>query len=270
MIKNTEKYPINFLEETLRLAGKELLNRYGEKLVIQTKSDASLLTDADLASESLIIDRIRRQFPDDKIYSEEAGLLSKERIPGTHIWIIDPLDGTTNFANNYPFFCVSIGRGRFLDDGSIEMIMGGIFAPTQEKTFVAALGQGAFCNGTRLTIAPFRPLPKAFLVTGFYYKKGDDLFREVNRFARVADLCPSIRRDGSAALDLALVAEGIFDGFWELGLQPWDVAAGSILVSEAGGVLRNYDSKEELRYNLEKDGIIAGSKGIVQDIAGLL
>lgn len=274
MLKNTETYPVDFLTETLDLAGQTLINRFGEKLQIRSKADASLVTDADLASEAIVIERIKRYFPNDKIFSEEAGLSSKDRKPGSHIWIIDPLDGTTNFANNYPFFCVSIGRGRFKTDLSIEMTLGGIMAPLQKKIYLAALGNGAYVNQNKMSVAPSRDLKQSFLVTGFYYKRGEDLKHEIDRFAKVADICPSIRRDGSAALDLALVAEGIFDGFWELGLQPWDVAAGSLLVTEAGGTAVNYMPPQEIKksatYNLEKDGIIVGCPSIVQAIANLI
>lgn len=259
-----------FLEETLHLAGQELMRRFGSGREIRYKQDNSLVTDADLASEKIILDNIRKYFPQDHFYSEEAGRSSQERPAGEHVWIIDPLDGTTNFANAYPFFCVSIARGVFGKDGKIEILEGGVIDPHRNKAYCARKGHGAFANGKRLQVAPTRPINKSFLVTGFYYKKGDELQHEVKRFAKVANICQSIRRDGAAALDLALVAEGVYDAFWELGLQPWDLAAGTLLIAESGGVLRNYDQAAHAKYDLEGPGIICGSPSVVSELADLI
>jgi myo-inositol-1(or 4)-monophosphatase len=142
---------------------------------------------------------------------------------------------------------------------------------SRDRLFYAALGEGAYVDQKPISVAAARPLSRCFLVTGFYYMKGEDLEREIARFARVAQSCQSIRRDGAAALDLALAAEGIFDAFWEVGLQPWDVAAGALLVQEAGGHVRNYDDAGGGRsYNIERPGIIAGSAAAVSQIGELL
>lgn len=270
MAAHDNRQILEFTEETLSLAGAELARRFGGTHSIQTKADSSLVTDADLASEKIVIDRIKSYYPDDLIYSEESGKTSTARRPGSHVWIIDPLDGTTNYANAYPFYCVSIGRGVFRADGSIDMQAGGVIDPSRGKTYLASQGGGAYCGTKRLQVAPPRPLGKSFLCTGFYYKKGDALTREMVRFSRLAEICSSIRRDGAAALDLALVAEGIFDGFWEVGLQPWDLAAGILLIAEAGGVVQNYPHENKKIFDVEGEGIVTGSPGIVQDLAALL
>ena len=262
---NSKTY--NFLAETMALASNELSKHRGEALKVSVKPDSSIVTEADLASEKVIIDRIRRHYPDDHIYSEEAGRSSQLRTSGSYIWIIDPLDGTTNYANGYPYYCISIGRGQFGPDGKIQMLHGSVFDAVRQRHYYAGLGEGAYVDDKRIHVAPPRELKQSFLVTGFYYMQGKDLRREIERFARIAEQCQSVRRDGAAALDLALVAEGVFDAFWEMGLQPWDVAAGSLLVSEAGGHNRNYGVKPDQSYDLEAAGIISGSPGVVASIA---
>ncbi len=258
-----------FIEETLDLCALELISRFRSGLEIRSKADASLVTEADLASEKVALGRIKQAFPDDIILSEESHTSVARRPEGVHVWIVDPLDGTTNFANGYPYFCVSIARGVFRADGSIHVIAGGIIDPVRNKKYTAEFGCGAFANGVRLHVRPDRALAKTFLVTGFYFTAPEKLLPEVERFTRLARVCPAIRRDGAAALDLALVAEGIFDAFWENGLQVWDVAAGSLLVSEANGSVQNYSGSPE-SYNLEATGIVAGNPATVAAIAALL
>lgn len=259
-----------FFQETLSAAGHELQSRAGKPFEIRTKADTSLVTDADLASEKVILSKITHNFPKDTILAEESGLSRVERIPGEHIWIVDPLDGTTNFANGYPFYCVSVGRGRFLHDGSIEIIAGGVWDAPRGRFYYAELGKGAYVDGRRISVAPNREFSKSFLVTGFYYNQGEQLQAQIQRFGRIASRCQTIRRDGAAALDLALVAEGVYDAFWELGLQPWDVAAGSLLVKEAGGVVQNYPESMWSGYSIEGVGVIAGSESVTAEIKTLL
>lgn len=259
-----------FFAETLAKAGAELARRQGQKMKVETKRDTSLVTEADLASEKVILDQIRRHFPDDLVLSEEAGLSSTDRRPGTRIWIIDPLDGTTNFANGYPFYCISMARGVFRPDGRIDSEVGAVFDAARGRLYHAEKGRGATVDGRKIQVAPERELAQCFLCTGFYYKKDRDLAREIERFATVAQKCQSIRRDGAAALDLALVAEGIFDAFWETGLAPWDVAAGNLLVSEAGGRVRNYLEKTPGFYDLEDATVIAGAASAVDSLVPLV
>lgn len=257
---------VKFLDEIIKLAGEKLMSFFGTSLKVDTKADASLVTEADLASERVLIDGISRAYPHDIICSEESGLSSADRTPGRYIWILDPLDGTTNFAHGYPYFCVSVGRGRFREDGSIEMRLGGIEDPVRKKSYVAKKEHGAFVNRLPMKVRRERPLKESFLVTGFYYATGDLLSREIDRFHRVAQICSSIRRDGAAALDLALVAEGVFDAFWEYGLKPWDVAAGSLLIQEAGGVVLNYHQPIGTEFNVEADGVLGGTGQSVKEI----
>ena len=272
-----------FIDETLSLASSELLRRFGGTNNVRMKKDSSLVTDADLASEKIIIERISRFFPEDAIISEEAGQRNLKRSAGQKVWIIDPLDGTTNFANAFPFFSVSIGYGEFMPDGRLRILAGGIVDPVHKNSYLARLGGGATCNGAPILVQQDRPFAQCFLVTGFYYTVGKDLDREIERYRRVAQQCQSIRRDGSAALDLALVAAGVYDGFWERGLALWDIAAGSLLVEEARGLVTNYPvnlAKAELAssggtpaalsYNLEGEGIIAGTPTVVSQVKNLL
>lgn len=256
-----------FVAQMMQLAGQELMARQGANLEIRTKPDTSLVTAADLASERIILEQLRRNFPKDAILSEESG--AHAAISGDGIWIIDPLDGTTNYANGYPFFSIAVGRGRRQADGRIVMDLGAVYDPVRDQLFFAQVGQGAFCNDRPLRVAKDRELSKCFLVTGFYYMRGETLEHELQRFARIALQCQTIRRDGSAALDLALVAAGVYDAFWELGLSPWDVAAGSVLVSEAGGTIRNYGTGTSA-FNVEGAGLIAGNTTTVAQIAALL
>lgn len=266
----TDAVSYEFFAETLSKAGAELEKRQGQKLQVSTKRDTSLVTEADLASERVILDCLSRHFPNDLVLSEEAGLSSQDRKPGSHIWIIDPLDGTTNYANGYPFYCISMARATFRADGRIESRVGAVFDAARSRLYHAEKGKGATVDGRPLRVAPARDFSLCFLCTGFYYMKDRDLAREIERFASVAQKCQSIRRDGAAALDLALVAEGVFDAFWETGLAPWDVAAGNLLVAEAGGKVRNYAEKTPGFYDLEDATVIAGSVTAVDSLVPLV
>ena len=259
---------VSFLEETLMLASEELMSRFSHNLSIDVKADFSIVTDADLASEKIILDRIHKYFPDDKIFSEESGM-SQERKEEDIYWIVDPLDGTTNYSRSYPFFCVSIARA-VVKNGVFCPILAGVINPINSKVYIAQKDQGAFCNGEKMSILGQAPsFNKSYLCTGFYYNRGAELQEDIDRFSKVAAQCQPIRRDGAAALDLALVAEGIFDGFWEKGLKPWDLAAGCLLVTESGGAVRSY-THESSDYHIEQTGIIAGKKDTVDRIAELI
>lgn len=268
-IANKSEY-YRFITGTARNAGEELRRRFRQKLVISAKPDRSIVTDADLASEKILLSEIRKKWPDDLILSEEAGSPGGVAAPGQYVWIVDPLDGTSNFANGYPFFSVSIARCLVLPNGVVQHLAGAVYDVNNDVMYFAELGQGAYANEKRLAVARPREFSSSFLVTGFYYQTGVDLEREMQRFLRVAAKCPTIRRDGSAALDLALVAAGVFDAFWESGLQPWDVAAGVLLVREAGGNVRNYVEELSDSYDMYKVGLVAGEYAAVRQIAELL
>jgi myo-inositol-1(or 4)-monophosphatase len=228
---------LNFAIETARDAGAILADRLGRALQVSNKGDIDLVTEADLAAEKLIIERIKSHYPRHAILAEESGTTEGvEFIPGTTDWkwIIDPLDGTTNYAHGYPCFCVSIALEHA---GVIEIAA--IYDPTRDEMFAAEKGQGATLNGRRLRVSTVDDLNSAMLCTGFPYnvRERPNFARDFARFTMEAQ---AVRRDGSAAIDLAYVACGRFDGFWEDGLNPWDVAAGILLIKEAGGRVTNF------------------------------
>ena len=261
---------VESIEEMLKAAGTAIRETAAGGIDVRVKKDESIVTQVDLASEKVILDAIRRAYADDIVLAEESGLSSTARKAGERIWVIDPLDGTTNFANGYPFYCVSIGVGEFLADGTIGMLAGGILDVPGDKVYLAEKGCGATVNGKPMRVKSTPSFSGCFLVTGFYYNKGEKLRADIERFTKVAMECQSIRRDGSAALDLALVAEGVYDGFWERGLQPWDVAAGSLMVTEARGSVGNYDSYGEKPFDIEGVGLIAGDQATAARMAALL
>jgi len=227
---------LNFMIETAREAGQVLLEKFGRKINISLKGDINLVTEADLASEKLIIEKIRSHYPKHSILAEESGesiaILDGDK---RWKWIIDPLDGTTNYAHGYPCFCVTIALER---DG--EIVVGATFDPTRDEMFSAEKGAGANLNNRRIRVSDAEKLGDALLVTGFPYdfKKREDFAGHLTEFLLRSR---GIRRDGSAAIDMAYVACGRFDGFWEEGLNPWDVAAGKLLIEEAGGKITYYD-----------------------------
>lgn len=219
--------------QTARDAGSILIDRLG-RARITNKGDIDLVTEADLASEQLIIDRIKSHYPRHAILAEEAG--DVETISGgtDWKWIIDPLDGTTNYSHAYPFFCVSIAVEH---DGEIEI--GVIYDPIRDEMFAAEKGQGATLNERPMRVSTVDNLNRAIVCTGFPYnvRERPDFARDFINFTMNAQ---AVRRDGSASLDLAYVACGRFDGFWEDGLNAWDVAAGVLLITEAGGRVTNF------------------------------
>ena len=246
---------LNFAIQTARDAGRLLAERFGRTLRVTNKSELDLVTESDLASEQLIIDRIKTYHPRHAILAEESGASGPADHQDEWRWIIDPLDGTTNYAHGYPCFCVSIGlehKGR--------MEVGVVYDPMRDELFTAERGQGASLNGRRIHVSPVDSLAGALLCTGFPYD-----VRERSEFARhFANFimnAQAVRRDGAAALDLAYVACGRFDGFWEEGLKPWDVAAGSLLVEEAGGQVSKYDGSALSVYAPP----ILASNGLVHD-----
>lgn len=229
---------LNFAIETARDAGRLLLEKFGRVTSITKKGDINLVTEADLASEALIIERIKSYYPKHAILAEEAGDAVLVDGETTWKWIIDPLDGTTNYAHGYPCFCVTLALER---QGTI--VIGVTYDPTREELFSAEKGQGASLNGRKIRVSETEELGNALIVTGFPYdfKQRKDFARHLTEFLLYSR---GVRRDGSAAIDMAYVACGRFDGFWEEGLNPWDVAAGYLLIEEAGGRVSYYDGSE--------------------------
>lgn len=226
---------LNFAQETARGAGRILLEKFGRTLNISDKGDKNIVTEADLASEKFIVEKIKTHFPRHTILAEEAGSIDVFEGTSEYLWIIDPLDGTTNFSHGYPCFCVSIGLER-----NGERIVGVVYDPTRDEMFAAEKGQGATLNGRRIQVSSVDEMDRALLVTGFPY---DVARREkfVEMFSKFILNAQAVRRDGSAAIDLAYVACGRFDGFWEDGLSAWDTAAGALIVEEAGGRMSHYN-----------------------------
>ena len=227
---------LNFAIETAREAGQILLDKFGRKINISKKGDINLVTEADLASEKHIIEKIRSYYPKHSILAEESGesLVVVEN-ENAWKWIIDPLDGTTNFAHGYPCFCVTLAL-----EHNGEIVIGVTFDPTRNELFAAEKGQGATLNGRQIRTSDTEKLSESLIVTGFPYdfKQRMDFARHLTDFLLYSR---GVRRDGSAAIDMAYVACGRFDGFWEEGLNPWDVAAGVLLIEEAGGRVSYYD-----------------------------
>ena len=226
---------LNFAIQTARDAGRLLAERMGRVIQVSNKGDIDLVTESDLASEKLIIERIRTHYPRHAILAEESGEASVAgNLKSEWKWIIDPLDGTTNYAHGYPCFCVSIGLER---DGRIEL--GVVYDPLRDEMFAAERGQGAMLNDRRIRVSAVNELNRAMLCTGFPYDVRERPHFAV-QFSNFTMKAQAVRRDGSAALDLAYVASGRFDGFWEDGLNPWDIAAGVILIEEAGGRVSDF------------------------------
>ena len=212
--------------------------RYGTKLQIDTKSAAvDLVTEVDRACEKLIVDGIIAARPGDGIVAEEGS--SRESTSGW-TWVIDPLDGTTNFAHSYPRFCVSIGVSF---EGAMQV--GVVHDPLMDERFDAVRGEGAQLNGEAIQASAETRLDQALLATGFAYDRRKSEQDNLAQFATMLKTARALRRDGSAALDLCYVAAGRLDGYWEFKLQPWDVAAGALIVEEAGGRTSDLDGGDD-------------------------
>jgi myo-inositol-1(or 4)-monophosphatase len=235
-----------------REAGALLARLFKSPMEIAYKRRSDLVTEADRRSEALIVDRLRRYFPQHTIVGEEGG---GQQTDSDYCWYVDPLDGTTNFAHGFPVFCVTLAlayRG--------EVVAGVVYDPTRDELFTAEKGSGAYLNNERLRVSATPDLAQSLLATGFPpFATNHDL--NIKFYFRLTELSHGIRRAGSAALDLCSVAAGRFDGFWELKLNPWDKAAGSLLVTEAGGLVTNL---EGMPFNLLGDDIFA-SNGLVHE-----
>jgi len=248
MLSATEHVPMSVLLDVAIEAGKKagsiLLDYTKSGFRIEHKNPINLVTDADHAAERCVIDHIHTQFPTHGFLAEEQGRI--EQSPSPYLWIIDPLDGTTNFAHGFPAYCVSIGleyRGR--------CVLGVVFDPSRDDLFTAIEECGAQLNGHPIHVSNANTLDNSLLVTGFAYDIRESPRNNLDHFAKFALKAQGLRRTGSAALDLCYVAAGRFDGFWEVKLNPWDMAAGSILVKEAGGRLTDFLGRDLSLYGQE-------------------
>ena len=234
-------------------AGERLLGFFradDSTLGIERKGPRDLVTHADRASESEIIERINERFPEDSILAEESG----RRGEASRCWIIDPLDGTTNFTHGHPFFAVSIAL--CVD---WRPVMAVVCAPYLRETYAALRGRGATLNGRKIDVRPSTELSEALLATGFSYGRLELADGGLALFDRILGKAREVRRGGSAALDLAHTAAGVFSGFWEYYLQPHDVAAGALLIEEAGGVVSDVAGELDFLFG---HSIVAGSPAI--------
>jgi len=233
-------------------AGDIIIKSIETKKIIGYKSADNLLTDTDLNAEKKILSIIKEKFPTHSFYTEE-GLGKKTN--SDHLWVIDPLDGTTNFFHSFPHFCVSIAH---LFNGKVDL--GVIYDPIRKELFHAELGKGAFLNNKKIRVSKTSKLTDALLITGFSYERGEIIrknLRNIEKFFN--EEINGIRRTGSAALDLCYVACGRADGYWEYALKPWDIAAGSLIVTEGGGTITGIKGE---KYHLMTVDIIASNSKI--------
>jgi len=214
-----------------REAGGLLRERVGHIKNIDYKGAYNIVTDVDRASERIVLDILKGEFPDFGVLAEESGA---QTAGSGKRWLVDPLDGTTNFTHAYPFFCVSIGLE---SDGKV--VLGVVYNPIAEELFWAEEGKGAWLNQEQIRVSHVDSLAASLLATGFAPDTRSAEDSNMAQFATVTELSHGVRRDGSAALDLCFVACGRLEGFWEMKLSPWDTAAGSLIVTEAGGRVTN-------------------------------
>lgn len=243
-----------------REAGAIVRQGYGQIHAPEHKGRIDLVTEYDKRSEALLLRQIRTYFPGHGILGEESG--AHEAVDSTVRWIVDPLDGTTNFAHNYPFFGVSIGVEM---DG--VMVAGAVYDPVRDEMFDAVMGKGARLNGDPIHVSTTSQIEDALLVTGFPYDVREHPERHMPLFQSFLMRAQGIRRDGSAALNLCYLAMGRFDGFWEGDLSPWDLAAGSLIVREAGGRITDYTGGP---FALEGRQILAANEGLHAEMLAVL
>jgi myo-inositol-1(or 4)-monophosphatase len=237
-----------------REAGALLLHYFHQKLKIEYKGEADLVTAADRASEALIRERIRSEFPGHDVLGEEQGLSDTG---SEYRWYVDPLDGTTNFAHGYPVFCVSLALEHRTAE-SARRIAAVIYDPTRDELFSAEQGRGAKLNGERIQVSKFSQLKECLVATGFPSHKRHQN-PNIYFYHQITLRTHGVRRAGSAALDLCCVACGRFDGFWEFNLNPWDTAAGVLIIEEAGGRVTRFDGSPfqiDSRETLASNGLV--------------
>ena len=242
-----------------REAGALQRERVGTDVNVQYKGEINLVTEVDKACEALIVDGLKEAFPAHNILAEEDDYPEST---SACKWIIDPLDGTTNFAHGYPWFCVSIALEI---QGQVQV--GVVYHPMMDELFTAIRGQGAYCNGRRLQVSGRHPLKGCLLATGFPYDRTPGNENNFANFFHFQLAARGVRRAGAAALDLASVAAGRLDGYWECKLKPWDVAAGVLLVEEAGGRVSDHQGEP---YSIYNHRILASNGLVHEEMCGVL
>jgi myo-inositol-1(or 4)-monophosphatase len=232
-----------------------------DRLTITTKGPKDFVSEVDRAAETAIVETLLATYPDHAILAEE-GTAKDANVGAEYLWIIDPLDGTTNFLHGFPQYCVSIAvrhKG--------QITQGVVYDPVRNDLFTATRGRGAFLNDHRMRVSRRQHLKDCLIGTGFPYRDGADLEAYVAMMRAMMSATTGIRRPGAAALDLAYVAAGYYDGFWEIGLNPWDVAAGSLLITEAGGLVGDLEGENQYLFGGE---VIAANPRIFAQIVNLL
>lgn len=256
--------------KAVRLGREVLLNYFGNLEHVEEKFQAGLVSEADKESERVIAEHLKKNFPEFEFLGEETFFSS--HAPGSKVqvgpaqkqgrWIVDPLDGTTNYIHRFPIFCISLALEIH---GEIQLAV--IDVPILKETYTAIRGEGAFVNGRPMKVSGTTQLEKAFLATGFVSEHEHVIAEQLKVFDEMVRKCRGVRRPGAAAYDLTQVARGVFDGYWERNIQPWDAAAGILLVREAGGIVETYRGGN---YNPYKNSIVAGNAHVVKAIQSVL
>jgi myo-inositol-1(or 4)-monophosphatase len=254
---------VNVATKAARAAGN-IINRAAldiESVRVSQKKANDFVTEVDQAAEATIIETLLTAYPGHGIWAEESGRQHGAR-DSEYVWIIDPLDGTTNFIHGLPIYCVSIALAV---RGKVEQAV--VYDPTRNDLFTATKGRGAFLNDRRLRVSKRNTLKESLVSTGFPYRQGDDFGEYLTLMGDVMQRTAGLRRPGAAALDLAYVAAGFTDGFFEKGLQPWDVAAGSLLVTEAGGLVGNFSGEADF---LDQQECLAANPKVYAQLVGIV
>ena len=254
---------LNIAVKAARAAGS-IINRAAldvERLQITAKGVNDFVTEVDQAAEQAVIEVLLTAYPGHAILAEESGRQHGAK-HSEYLWIIDPLDGTTNFIHGLPVYAVSIALAF---RGKVEQAV--VYDPSRNDLFFASKGRGAFLNDRRLRVSKRIRMGEALIGTGFPFRKGDNLARYMKMMEAVMSQCAGLRRPGAAALDLCYVAAGWYDGFFETGLSPWDVAAGSLMITEAGGLIGNFTGESDFLYQRE---VVAGCPKIYGQLVQML
>ncbi|RCS59538.1 inositol monophosphatase family protein [Parvibium lacunae] len=255
---------LNTAVKAARLAGK-IINRASldiDLVKVSRKQQNDFVTEVDQAAEAAIIDTLLQAYPNHAILAEESGQSRSGQADSEYVWIIDPLDGTTNFIHGFPQYCISIGlqhRG--------QLTQAVVYDPSRDELFTASKGAGAYLNNKRIRVSNRTRMNEALIGTGFPFRDLDTLDLYLDMFRTITANSAGIRRPGAAALDLAYVACGRFDGFFEIGLMPWDIAAGSLLVQESGGLIGDFSGNSGY---LEHGNVLAGTPKIFGQLVQLL
>lgn len=240
-------------------AGSHIAKHVGLRKTVRYKGEINVVTDVDRASEDIVVSAIKKHYPGHSFLAEEKSYAKKS---ADFTWIIDPLDGTTNFLHGFPFFCVSIALAKKGD-----VLTGVVYDPARNELFYAEKGKGAFLNEKRIRVSRIKHLKKALIATGFTYNIRKAKNKNITNFVKFLKRSQAVRRAGSAALDLSYVASGRFDGFWEYHLNPWDIAAGILIVKEAGGKVTRVDGKP---FGLHNREILASNSKLHSQMANIL